>query len=242
MHFSRAPPWSRRAHTCTHAHRGKQLELPPCPEGPEHGLPTAGARQTPAEERGEGAPRSTLWLPLSQVPTTLSKTAGGAGGSVESENRVRTRPGRLFPVPDTGAAQARCSREPLPPCRVSARSALAAATVCHFPLPQGLGIVLCPVASALTHARVPPRPPGPSFDRASDKEPLFFPETRPRRAGQAPHPPLPEIAGSSQGTGQGRDQLCVLLGTQLHIRHLLSSHFIDENTEVQRKEGLVFRD
>lgn len=61
-----------------------------------------------------------------------------------------------------------------------------------------------------------------------------------RGAGQAPHLPLPEIAGSPHGTEQGWAQLSVLLGTQLHIRRV--PRFIDENTEVQRKEDLVFRD
>lgn len=116
----------------------------------------------------------------------------------------------------------RCSPDrPPPQSGVSSQSVPAATTICHFPPPQRLEIVLCPVASPLTQTHAPLWPPAPLSGMDSNKKALFFPKDK--NAENLPSSlsaSTPERAGSLHGTEQGWDQLSVLLGTQLRVRQV----------------------
>lgn len=176
-----------------------------------------------------------------EFPTHFLKPLGGGAW------RVRTRPccwvhwmtGCVLSLTQ-GQRQARCSQEPLPLSRVSSRSALAAATICHFPLPQGLRTVPCPAASALTHTHAPPRPPAPLFGKASNKEALFFSEDK--NAESQPGSPSASPGNRWLSTRDRAGTGPALCSAGYPVAPPLSPHFIHENTEVQRKEGLVCRD
>lgn len=197
-----------RRHTRAAAHAGAALVSSRSRTWPAHGRCTTNT----AEERGKERPGARCGCHRAEFPPHLLQPLGG-GDNPRGWVHWTTR---CFLSLTQVRWQARRSQEPLAPSRVGSRSALAAAMICHFPLPQGLELSLVQwPAPWLTLMWLPGRLPLFSAGPLTRK-PCSSQRMRTRRAGQVPRLPLPEIAGSPHGVEQRLEQLSVLLGTQLH--------------------------
>lgn len=136
---------------------------------------------------------------------------------------------------------ARCSQRPPPQSGVNSQSVPAATMICHFPPPQRLEIVLCPMASPLTQTHAPRWTPAPLFGMDSNKKALFFPkdknaENLPSSLSVCLHPRKSWLSTWDRA-GMGP----ALCSAGYPAARPPSPHFTDEDTEVQRKERFAFR-